>query len=133
MGLKILHPSFEKQSFILSVQKIGSGSFQKTEEANKSQVSGREVVTESFLPETSANPYISVSPGEMQEVVLVAAEALGKVNGETIKNMYQTGLLTCKIVGQTITDKQIWSSPAVFSNQITLDEKASLEKIVVKG
>lgn len=131
MGLKILHPSFEKKSFILSVQKKNTVDKNNTNEPASSLISGREVVTESFLPETSANPYISVSPGEMQEVVLLAAEALGKANGEIIKNIYQTGLLTCKIVGQTITDRPIWSSPAVFSNQITSDEKTKLEKIVI--
>jgi hypothetical protein len=130
MGLKILHPSFEKKTFILSVQKKNTVDINKTNETTKSPISGSEVVVESFLPETSANPYISVSPGEMQEVVLLAAEALGKANGEIIKNIYQTGLLTCKIVGQTITNKHVWSSPAVFSNQITSDEKTKLEKIV---
>lgn len=131
MGLKILHESLEKKSFILTIQKNHQNERDGEMQTVEQKTVGREVVPESFLPETSASPYISIPPGGMQEVTLIASESLGKEKGEIVKTIYQTGLLKCKIVGQTISGKAVWSTPAIFSNNITDGDKASIEKIIL--
>lgn len=130
MGLKILHPKLEKKPFVLTTRKGVQIEKNSEIQAVTERSVGIDVLPESFLPETSASPYVNIPPNAMQEITLVASESLGKENGEIVKNIYQTGLLKCKIVGQTLAGKAIWSASAIFSNDITADDKANLEKII---
>jgi hypothetical protein len=130
MGLKILHPKLQEECFILTIQK-------KRQDGKENEIRtispariGVDVVPDSFLPGTSASPYTSIRPGEMREIALIACEPLGKERGETVMSIYQTGLLKCKVAGQTIKAHTVWSAPATFSRDISTDEKTALERII---
>lgn len=140
MGLKILHEKFRGKALVLAIRKpkkhdLGdpSDDLQKEEVENLKRRSGQEELVESFLPETSASPYVSVSPGEMKEITLIAADPLGKENIESLKQIYQTGLLTCKVLGITLDGKEVWTKPTVFSNEINAGDREKLKKMVVNG
>jgi hypothetical protein len=131
MALKILHDNFRNKAFILAVQTRGTLDTAEEHPKSARTRAGQEVLPESFLPETSPSPYISVPPGEMKQILLTAVEPLGRENGETLKRIYQTSLLTCRIVGVTLNDKRVWSTSATFSNEIGADERDRLTKAVI--
>ena len=96
--------------------------------ANKPR--GKHVVVEGILPETSTAPYVTVAPGQACEVRLVATEPLGKENGEKLRAIYNTGLLKCQMVCQTVSGSRIWSTPTDFSIGVTQESRQNLKKIL---
>ena len=136
-SLRLLHPDYKGRAFVMASENapdkrknpfaLTSNGF--TIQMPREEVAGKKVLAKPFLAGTSASPYMTIPPGEVREITLVATEPLG-TDAEGIKRIHETKLLGCRVVGTSSDSDDIWSAPTEFSEQIGKDEKARLAALV---
>jgi hypothetical protein len=80
-----------------------------------------EVSVDRFLPESGTSRYITIPPGGIESLTLVATTSLGDL-GVALKEQYRTGLLDCKVVGVTTAGAKVRSKNYQFAESINEDE-----------
>jgi len=93
------------------------------------QEGGLEAKAPVFLPRSGETSYVTVGPGALQEVRLLASESLGDT-ASTVKQAYNTGLLACQVLGVTLEGRSVASAPASFGQQVSQPEQEQLIRLI---
>jgi hypothetical protein len=114
-ALRILHKDFANTVFVMAPS------------GRKKDVvaTGAEFNLPLYLPETSSSPYINVPPNQLVEVTVTATTPLGD-NGERIKGIYESGLLSCLVLGKTDKGREVRSASTRLGEGISPEDKSEL-------